>query len=132
MSNIERQFETAHTKADKVAQAFGDCAPRWVEGESLTQYRQRLLGKFKPHSAQWKSADLSKVTDDTAIDLIERQIYADAWNSAINPANIPEGQLVEVVETDRTGRRFSKFYGDPEAWLGQFKSPTKIVASWKR
>lgn len=122
-------FVDAQSKAERVAQAFGDSAPRWVSGESLPQYRQRLLGKFKQHSADWKGVELAKLGDD-ALAVAETKIYADAWQAAIRPANVEGGMLREVTDTDRTGRKITRFYGDPEACWSHFKQPARHVTGW--
>lgn len=40
------------------------------------------------------------------------------------------GQLVELFVTDRTGRKISRFVGDPEACWGQFKAPLRRVTGF--
>lgn len=122
-------FVNAQARADKVAQAFGDSAPRWVDGESLSQYRQRLLSKFKAHSADWKGVALAKLGDDV-LGVAETRIYADAIVAATDPANVPAGQLREIIETDRSGRRISRFIGDPGACWDMFKQPARNVIGW--
>lgn len=123
------RFVDVQSKAERVAQAFGDFAPRWMSGESLPQYRQRLLSKFKQHSADWKGVDLAKLGDD-ALAVAETKIYADAWGAATRPVNIEGGTLREVTENDRTGRKITRFYGDPEACWGPFKQPARHVTGW--
>ena len=124
------RFVDAQVKADRVAQAFGDSAgaPRWQQGETLPQYQRRLLGKFKAHSASWKDKDLTKV-DASVLDIAENQIYADAMAVAMNPATIGPGMLREEVQTDRTGRRITRFHGDPEACWGPFKQPGRRITN---
>lgn len=124
------RFADAQAKAERVAQAFGDSASPWVRGETLTQYRRRLLSTLKPHSAQWKDVDTRKL-DGAALDTVEQQVFADAWTAALDPANVPEGTLRMVVDRDETGRPIRKFIGDPEACWGPFKRPGKIVTAWK-
>jgi hypothetical protein len=41
------------------------------------------------------------------------------------------GRLTEVFETDVTGRRISRFYGDPERVWGAFKLPARHVVNIK-
>lgn len=125
------RFVDAQSQAERVAQAFGDSAgaPRWVSGETLSQYRQRLLSKYKTHSAPWKDVDLTKLGDD-ALAVAERQVYADAMGAALHPASIEGGSLRMVTETDDTGRRIRRFFGDPEACWGAFKQPTRMVVAW--
>jgi hypothetical protein len=46
------------------------------------------------------------------------------------PAHVPQGQLAEYTETDRTGRVITRFAGDPDACWGMFKQPTRLVTGW--
>ena len=46
--------------------------------ERPAEYHRRLLDGVKGYSPRWKSADLNVVTDETALSVIEQQIYADA------------------------------------------------------
>ncbi|HEY6922803.1 MAG TPA: hypothetical protein VI653_04985 [Steroidobacteraceae bacterium] len=133
LSETDRaQFVSAQSRCERVAQAFGDSAgaPRWLSGETLPQYQRRLLGSYKQHSAAWKDKDLTKV-DASVLDIAETQIYADAMTAAIRPANVAAGTLIERVETDRTGRKISKFSGDPEACWGPFKQPARRVSGFQ-
>jgi hypothetical protein len=120
------------SKAETVAQAFSDSAhaPRWVNGETEHQYRVRLLSTFKPASPAWKSVDLTKLGDSAALDLAETTIYADAMKFAHDPATAPEGTLREVVETDRTGRKISRFVGSAGACWAPFKAQARLVTGW--
>lgn len=124
------KFADAHAKAERVAQAFGDSASPWVNGETLTQYRQRLLSTLKRHSSQWKDVDPRKLSG-RALDVAESQIFGDAWAAAIDPAQIPAGTLRMVTEQDDTGRKIHRFYGDPEACWSPFKSQRRVITHWK-
>ncbi|MGH8321592.1 MAG: hypothetical protein ACRESI_06530 [Gammaproteobacteria bacterium] len=119
------QFVESQIKADKVAQAFGDSAPRWQNGESLLQYRNRLVRKFQAHSPKWKDADLSMNHDVKTLSNIEDMVFADAIGAARNPAATDAPFLTPVTETDATGRRITRFFGNPEACWGQFKMPAR-------
>jgi flagellar biosynthesis GTPase FlhF len=123
------KFTDALRRAEKVVQAFGDSggADRWANGESYDAYRRRLLGKFKSHSARWKDAELAAFADK-ALDQVEEQIYADAYQAAIAPASTPAGTLRQHIETDETGRKIKSFTGDPEACWGPFKASPRIVS----
>ena len=126
------RFVEAQAKAERVAQAFGDSAgaPRHLNGESLSQYRRRLLGAFKKHSRSWKDVDLTPFADK-ALDTVESQVYSDALAAAMSPQNVEAGTLRIVTATDDTGRRIRKFYGDPEACWGPFKQPSRLVTGWQ-
>ncbi len=122
-------FGEVQARADRVAQAFGDSAPPPVRGESLRQYRRRLLSKFAAHSVRWRGVALHRL-DDRALAVAEGQVHADALAFAHDPANAPAGALRMITETDETGRRIRRFVGDPENCWGVFKQPTRIVTSW--
>lgn len=133
MPEEDRQkFVAAQMKAERIAQAFGDSqgAPRWLQGECLTQYRQRLLGKYKQHSANWKAVELAKLNAD-ALDIVETQVYADAYQAATRPTSVEAGTLRSVTETDYTGRRITRFYGDPNAAWEPFKRAPRLVSGWQ-
>ena len=113
----------AQAKADSVFAAFGSAAPRPLQGETLLAYRKRLATKLKVHSADYKDINLHKIADSDLLAVAERKIYADAAVAARNPADLPVDQLIEIKETDRTGRQISTFRGRPDAWMRVHKSP---------
>lgn len=117
------RFVGAQQRADRVAQAFGDSARRWLSGERLASYRRALAQPYQKYSTAWKDIDLADLPD-AALEVAETQIYADAWAAATKSSvlNAVEG-LREITETDRTGRKISKFYGNPEEVWGAFKRP---------
>lgn len=118
-------FVAAQSQAERVAQAFGDSAgaPRWLNGETVPQYRRRLLSKYKAHSADWKDADLSKIADDSALTVIEKRIYADAMQAALHPTDLGAGQLREIKRVDAAGRTISNFVGSETAAWAPFANP---------
>lgn len=120
------------SKAERVAQAFGDSAgaPPFCSGESEHDYRVRLLSKYKAHSAPYKSADLSKIGDATVFDAIEDAIYADAMLAANNPTDIAPNVLIPRTRQDATGRKITKFIGTPGACWNRFKMPYRFVKRW--
>jgi hypothetical protein len=121
-------FTGAQRRAEKVVQAFGDSAgaDRWANGETYDAYRRRLLGTVKSHSAQWKDVDLTAF-GDKALDTVEVQIYADAYQTAISPVSVPIGTLRQHIDTDETGRKIKSFSGDPEACWGPFKATPRMI-----
>jgi flagellar biosynthesis GTPase FlhF len=122
-------FTGAQRRAEKVVQAFGDSAgaDRWANGETYDAYRRRLLGTVKSHSAQWKDVDLTAF-GDKALDTVEAQIYADAYQTAISPASVPVGTLREHISMDDTGRKIKTYTGDPGACWDMFKAQPRLVA----
>jgi ADP-ribose pyrophosphatase YjhB (NUDIX family) len=112
----------AQSKADSVYSAFGDSAPRPLNGEDLLAYRKRLATKVKSHSAQWKDVDISALPAEV-FTIAEDKIYADAMDAAIHPVDLPAGGLREIVKQDPAGRKMSEFIGSPGAWMNDFKTP---------
>lgn len=114
-------------KADSLAAAFGGRAPRFLAGESRLAYRKRLINNFKPHSKAWADVDIASVNDTKTLDVIERQVYADAQHVAANP-QVMEGEgLREVVKIDEAGRRVKTYIGSPSAWMRDFQMPRRFV-----
>ena len=111
-------YAAAQARCDSVAQAFGMEAPRWLQGETLNQYRVRLLSEYKPHSPTWKNANLAVVANDAAaFGTVESAIYKDAYHVASNPRNDPGAPLTARTRVDSSGHRITTFHGDPiEAW----------------
>lgn len=118
-----RAMADAQAGADRVYQAFGDSAPRPMNGEDLAGYRRRLANGLKRHSKAWGDVNIHAIADDKAFDVIEKSIYADAMATAISPADVPAGQLREMVSIDTTGRKITNFVGDPCAWMQGFAGP---------
>ena len=102
--------------------ALGAEPPLRMSGESLNAYRVRLLEPVKSASKDWRGmsrSDLAGVARAGALSVAETQIYADA----VKGVQTTQHGLREVMEEDRTGRKISKFYGDPEEVWGVFKLP---------
>lgn len=123
-----KEMADAQAKADSVAMAFGDSAPRPLQGETPLAYRKRLVGAFKKHSKEYGAVDVLAIADATLFGIVESKIYADAMEIARNPIDVPAGQLREVITTDRGGRRIVNFAGDPSAWMTPFRSPKRRLA----
>lgn len=115
---------SAQARADSVMAAFGDSAPRPLQGEDVLAYRRRLASKLQGHSKAWGKVDIGKL-DGGAFDVAEGQIYADAQAAAMAPSDLPAGQLREIHRKDpRTGGMRTEFAGDPKAFIGAFTSPS--------
>ena len=125
----EAEFADAQAKADSVMAAFGKAASRALKGESLTAYRKRLMRGLQSYSDSFKSVNLATIQDDNLLAMAEKTIYADAMNAARSPTTYADGQLFEINERDRSGRTITKFRGDVDAWLGDFKvAPQRVTA----
>jgi hypothetical protein len=125
------EFIETQSRADKLFQAFGDTAgaPPSMQGESLLQYKARLLAPFQKYSQQFKDANLSRITCPSGFAAIEGQIYNDALSEATHPtsASMRPGELRAVATADATGRKITKYFGDPAACWDQFNPPHKYV-----
>lgn len=106
-------------RADTVYAAFGDSAPRPLQGETTLAYRRRLAKGMQAHSSAWKDVDLSSLPENV-ISVAEAAIYADAMTAARNPAGLEADQLRELKSRDVTGRVVSTFVGEPRAWMQNF------------
>jgi hypothetical protein len=121
------EMADAQAKADSVYSAFGDSAPRPLRGENLLGYRKRLASNLKKHSENWKAVDINALPD-TAVEIAEKQIYADAAAAASHPVDLPAGSLRAIEKKDSNGQLIRTFVGDPNAWMGDFKTiPMKQV-----
>lgn len=121
------EMADAQAKADSVFSAFGDAAPRPLRGENLLGYRKRLAGQLKTHSPSWKAVDINAL-DGSVIAIAEKQIYADAVAAASHPVDLPAGSLRAIEKKDSNGQLVRTFVGDPNAWMGDFKTiPMKQV-----
>jgi len=117
--------------ADSIYSAFGKSASRPLKGESLSRYRTRLLRGLQAYSDAYKDVNLSAIKDAKLLSIAEKQIFSDAMVAAKSPTMYADGQLHEILETDRrTGRTISKFVGPMSAWLNQFKVPALRAVSF--
>jgi colicin import membrane protein len=126
---IRQRLVGFQSKAERVAQAFGDSAgaPTFVNGESERDYRIRLLAKYQSHSKAYKDADLAKVGDETVFTAIEDAIYSDALNEATNPAVLKAGVLIPQKIKDGAGREITKYIGQDGACWDKFNPPIRHV-----
>jgi hypothetical protein len=110
------------SKADSVASAFGESASRPQMGESVLGYRKRLAAKFKAHSKEFAGVDITAIADSALFDIVEKKIYADAFEAANNPV-MSEGEgLREIKSRSPAGHQISTFKGRISSWMNQFKA----------
>ena len=117
-------ISTAQDRAHRALMAFGDSAPRPVDGESAESYRRRVLKRLQPKSRAWSEIDLSTL-NGKALSIAESQIFADAEMAAREPGSVPEGVLIPTVTMDDTGRKITTFNGSPKAWMSSFTMPSR-------
>jgi hypothetical protein len=117
---------TAQAKADSVYLKFGKRAPIPLDGETEIGYRRRIAQDLKQHG-EWKDAELAHFPEGPAFDKIESKVYADAIFTAEHPADLPEGQLREVKNTDETGRTITSFHSRDRTFIHDMGRDRRIV-----
>ncbi len=123
-----QEFRQAQAKAERVAQFYGDSAPAPLAGERLIDFRARLATAYKKYSKQFSGSDLYMIRDPHAMTGIEDSIYNDAMSEAQHPTGgFREGELRAVATADATGRKITKYFGDPNACWDQFNPPLRFV-----
>lgn len=117
-------FGRVQHRADSVYSAMGGNAPRPAPGESLLDYRKRIVVDLKPHSTRWAKAEISVAAVDEALfGAIEDQVLEDAFKAARDPAKVKPGRL-QVVESRRdSGGKELTYIGQPLSWMRQFMPP---------
>jgi hypothetical protein len=105
-------FADAQLRADSAYQSWGKQASHALSGESLRDFRIRLLSGLKQHSKRYRDSDLTTVGDETVFNDIERVILDDAVKASNEPGDAT-GVLRKVTSRDDMGRITTKFYGDP-------------------
>lgn len=132
LSDTDRaSFSDAQARADRIYQAFGDSAPRPMQGEDVLAYRQRMVKDLKKHSPALKDANIYGVTDPIAFGAIEAQVFADAEAFSRSPARVPRGQLIARKRTNDSGHTIIEYDGDPSAWMNDFRLPLRGVEAFK-
>jgi hypothetical protein len=128
-SDEQRKINTAEQWDQAVFRPNRMPTPRYLDGESLDQYRKRLMEKARPLVA----ADLQKVKCDdifgSGLDDYERRFLESATAETVRPTNVPAGELKQVTRYDASGRPFYEFFGSPRTWLDQFAYPKKRLAA---
>jgi hypothetical protein len=101
---------------DPAYEFHGRKAPQQKEGESANMYRRRLLAGLAPYS---KDPDVAKFdfldkrspnhVPDFALPRYADSIKADALDPASHRADVPPGQIKEIVRRDMSGRETHEF-----------------------
>jgi hypothetical protein len=126
----EAAYADCQAKADSVYSAFGKSASRPLQGESLINYRKRMLRGLQAHSDEMKNININKIADEAMLDIVEKRIYADAISASRHIGAIGKGQLIAMHKKDQAGRTITTYRGDMEAWLGEFKVPASRVVKF--
>lgn len=106
-------------RADSVSAMFGERASPPMPGETVLDYRKRVVGKFKRHSNRFKDTRFDSL-DGATLDAVEEIVYHDAVEAARATGEAVPGLLVPFVERDSAGRQITRFHGDVGAFLAPF------------
>lgn len=133
ISDSDRErFASIQEQADPVFQAFSDRAPAPMDGETPVQYMRRLAGKMQAHSSKWKDSRLGAISDETVLQNVVSDIYADAVQAARRGTDIPAGQL-RMVTRHSGGHTINEFVGEPDSWMNAFAGNRQAATGdWRR
>ena len=115
----EHAIADCQARADAAYSELGKRAPAPWPGERLPQYRRRLLQPLKSHSKTWSDVDLATQSGKN-LDVIEKQIYANAIAYADSNDFAQGDEMRAVHKTDDSGRRITEFRGR-SSFINQFK-----------
>ena len=127
MSDVDYAAMADHqARADDVYGAFGERAPAPLQGETANAYRIRLAKGVQKYSSAWKDVPLRDLPAN-ALEIAERQIYADASAAARSPVNVDAGSLRAIRKRDAADRMITEFVGEPSAWMGEFRTAPRSI-----
>lgn len=122
------QLLAAQARADRAYAAYNDAAPRFMEGESLMEYRRRLAAPMQRHSTTWKDANIFAIADSATFDIAENAIYNDAVQASRDISRFDvDDPLRPQVRHDDAGRKITEFVGMPSRWMSAFSGRARKV-----
>jgi hypothetical protein len=117
MATHEEHFNTARKwqeHFDSKLSQVGMRAPEPVLGQTVNDYRRDVLLKAKrafiPKTHQLRKFSLDDIRGD-ALNVIEQKILDAVVVEAQNPANVPRGEIREIVKTNINGHKVHEFVG---------------------
>ena len=114
----------AQERYDALLRLKNQVAPRPLEGETLYGYKRKMAERLQSMAPNCQDFKITEA-HGSAFDTLEKQIYNDAMKEALNPTQIPEGELRQVTHRDEAGRPSYTFHGRPSTWMSQFSSGKK-------
>jgi hypothetical protein len=125
--NEDRFFEF-QSRADSVASLFGDHASKPIAGETLGNYKRRIVKTWQSLSPTYKDVDLRVLqkADGIAFNAAVADILVHADAEGRRPSRVPLGVLIERTE-NKGGHQYTKFYGRPVSWMSQFMHQGKRI-----
>lgn len=127
--STRKEFIEVQSRATRVLEAFGDStgAAPFVTGESLLDYRARLLAPHMKFSKRWKDVPIEGIRNEAVLEKIEAEVFADALAEATHPTQAPRGTLRAVTTADSAGRPITRYLGDANACWDQFNPPVRHI-----
>jgi len=113
-------FAEAQMRADAAYQAWGKQAPNALHGETLRDFKIRLLRPLQQHSKRYAQSALNLIGDDAAFEIVNDAIINDAVDASSDPATIGSA-LREVTTRSDSGHVVRKFVGDPAVTWAPFQ-----------
>jgi hypothetical protein len=119
------RMRAAQHRADSVLSYRGERAVEPLPNDTELSYRARLATSVGAHTSEFKTSRFDSC-DNNLLTALEDRLYPMAEAQIRNDADGRPGVLVPREEYDESGRRITKFYGDPMAWMQHFHSGAQI------
>ena len=123
----ERFYRDEQAMAEGALSPFNRHARAPLQGEQLDQYDRALTYEVQKVAPNYRDVNLYEANGD-AYKRLKEQAYADARREALNPTDVPDGELRQVTRYDHAGRPSYVYFGKCSAWLDQFAYPKKRLA----
>jgi hypothetical protein len=104
-------FADAQMRADSGYQAWGKQAPHALHGETLRDFKIRLLRPLQQHSKRYAQSALELIGDEAAFQVVNDAIIADSVAASCDPAQLGSS-LREITTRTPSGHIMTKFVGD--------------------
>ena len=117
----ERTMLSMQSRADEAYTAAGRRAPPPLGHERPDEYRRRLADGVKSYSDRWREANLNVVADDTALSVIEEQIYADAASHG-RTAGLRAREIKPIQSRTAAGTPRSNLWAAPNRHSSELSS----------
>lgn len=127
-SREDSAMTEARVRCDSAFNACGKQAPTPFSGEKSFDFRKRALIALQKYSPDNKDINIRAISDSAVLNLLEKNIYADARKSIDEEMNNTQGQLHKRVRSDEAGRQITEYQGDPNVWLSHFKTPIRVMS----
>jgi hypothetical protein len=127
-AEISGRAHELHARAGELFNLYGQAADAPRANESDIGYTRRILKSASRYSAQWSGVDFDKLPT-SALPVAVKQVI-DGGLETFKRSGPGCGPLRETVEVDRTGRKVSRFFGDPQHCWAAFKQIPRYVTGW--